>query len=485
MARKAAIIGGGVIGGGWAARFVLNGWDVAVFDPDPEAERKIGEVLANARAALPALADVPMPPEGRLTFAGSITEALEGAEYAQESVSENLALKHRIFAQIQQVAPGLPVGSSTSGFKPSELQQGAANPATIFVAHPFNPVYLLPLAEVVPSPASDPAVIEAAKETLRGIGMYPLHIRKEIDAHIADRFLEAVWREALWLVKDGVATTEEIDESIRMGFGLRWGQMGLFETYRIAGGEPGMKHFMAQFGPYLTAPWTKLTDVPEFNDELVDLIAGQSDAQSGHHTIRELERIRDGNLIGFLRVLKDRNWGAGRVLKEHDARLAQALPAATPDTAAPMVMAQLQVLPGWIDYNGHMTESRYLFASSETVDNFLRLIGADMDYVAGGHSYYTAESHIVHKREAKLGDRLTGSVQVLHADERRLQVFVTIARGADVVATVEQMLLHVDMAAGKTCAAAPAVLARLMPIAEAHRALARPAEAGRAIGRKG
>jgi carnitine 3-dehydrogenase len=485
MARKAAIIGGGVIGGGWAARFVLNGWDVAVFDPDPEAERKIGEVLANARAALPALADVPMPPEGRLTFAGSITEALEGSEYAQESVSENLALKHRIFAQIQQVAPGLPVGSSTSGFKPSELQQGAANPATIFVAHPFNPVYLLPLAEVVPSPASDPAVIEAAKETLRGIGMYPLHIRKEIDAHIADRFLEAVWREALWLVKDGVATTEEIDESIRMGFGLRWGQMGLFETYRIAGGEPGMKHFMAQFGPYLTAPWTKLTDVPEFNDALVDLIAGQSDAQSGHHTIRELERIRDGNLIGFLRVLKDRNWGAGRVLKEHDARLAQALPAPTPDTAAPMVMAQLQVLPGWIDYNGHMTESRYLFASSETVDNFLRLIGADMDYVAGGHSYYTAESHIVHKREARLGDRLTGSVQVLHADERRLQVFVTIARGTDVVATVEQMLLHVDMAAGKTCAAAPAVLARLMPIAEAHRALARPAEAGRAIGRKG
>ena len=484
MARKAAIIGGGVIGGGWAARFVLNGWDVAVFDPDPEAERKIGEVLANARAALPALADVPMPTEGRLTFAGSITEALEGADYAQESVSENLGLKHRIFAQIQQVAPGLPVGSSTSGFKPSELQQGAANPATIFVAHPFNPVYLLPLAEVVPSPASDPAVIETAKETLRQIGMYPLHIRKEIDAHIADRFLEAVWREALWLVKDGVATTEEIDEAIRMGFGLRWGQMGLFETYRIAGGEPGMKHFMAQFGPYLTAPWTRLTDVPEFNDALVDLIAGQSDAQSGHHTIRELERIRDGNLIGFLRVLKDRNWGAGRVLKEHDARLAQALPVPAPDTAAPMVMAWLQVLPGWIDYNGHMTESRYLFAASETVDNFLRLIGADMDYVAGGHSYYTAESHIVHKGEAKLGDRLTGSVQVLQADEKRLRVFVTIARGTDVVATIEQMLLHVDMKAGKTCPASPAVLARLMPIAEAHKTLPAPADAGRAIGRK-
>ena len=177
-----------------------------------------------------------------------------------------------------------------------------ANPAMIFVAHPFNPVYLLPLAEVVPSPASDLVAIERAKLILREIGMFPLHVRKEIDAHIADRFLEAVWREALWLVKDGIATTEEIDEAIRMGFGLRWGQMGLFETYRVAGGEAGMKHFMAQFGPCLSWPWTKLTDVPEFNDELVDLIAGQSDAQSGQYSIRELERIRDSNLIGFLRA---------------------------------------------------------------------------------------------------------------------------------------------------------------------------------------
>ncbi|MDE3079997.1 MAG: carnitine 3-dehydrogenase [Paracoccaceae bacterium] len=484
MAKVAAIIGGGVIGGGWAARFLLNGWDVRVFDPDPEAPRKLGEVLANARASLPALSDVPLPPEGRLSFCGTITEAVEGADYIQESVSERLELKHRVFAQIQQVAPTTPVGSSTSGFKPSELQQGAANPATIFVAHPFNPVYLLPLAEVVPSPASDPALIERAKETLRSIGMFPLHVRKEIDAHIADRFLEAVWREALWLVKDGIATTEEIDEAIRMGFGLRWGQMGLFETYRIAGGEAGMKHFLAQFGPCLTWPWTKLMDVPEFNDELVDLIAGQSDAQSGAHTIRELERIRDGNLIGFLRVLKDRDWGAGRVLKAHDERLRQAMPAPSPQTAQPIEMAHMRVLPGWIDYNGHMTESRYLFAASETSDAFLRLIGSDLDYVAGGHSYYTAETHIMHLGEAKLGDALTGSVQVLHADEKRLHIFIRIARAGEDVATAEQMLLHVDMAAGRTCPAAPEVLARLMPIAEAHKALPRPAATGRHVGQR-
>ena len=484
MARKAAIIGGGVIGGGWAARFLLSGWDVAVFDPDPEAPRRVGEVLDNARAALPALADVPMPAEGRLSFAGSITEAVEGADYIQESVSERLELKHRVFAQIQQSSPQALVGSSTSGFKPSELQQNAANPSVIFVAHPFNPVYLLPLAEVVPSPKNDAQRIEEAKEILREIGMFPLHVRKEIDAHIADRFLEAVWREALWLVKDGIATTEEIDEAIRMGFGLRWGQMGLFETYRVAGGEAGMKHFMAQFGPCLQWPWTKLTDVPEFNDELVDLIAGQSDAQSGQYSIRELERIRDRNLIGFLRVLKERNWGAGKVLLEHDARRRRAMADPDPATAAPMVMARMQVLPGWIDYNGHMTESRYLFAGSETSGAFLRHVGAGMEYVAGGHSYYTAESHILHLGEAKLGDHLTGSIQVLGADTKRMHLFIRIEKAGQPVATIEQILLHVDMKAGKTCPASDAVLARLLPIAKAHSALPRPPSAGRYTGQK-
>jgi len=482
--KKAAIIGGGVIGGGWAARFLLNGWDVAIYDPDPEAERKVGEVLANARASLPALSDMPMPEEGRLIHVDSIAEAVAGADYIQESVSERLELKHRVYAEIQSAAPDVPLGSSTSGYMPSQLQEGAVNPATIFVAHPFNPVYLLPLVELVPSPATDPEVVERVKEILRSIGKFPLHVRKEIDAHIADRFLEAVWREALWLVKDGVATTEEIDEAIRMGFGLRWGQMGLFETYRIAGGEAGMKHFMDQFGPCLTFPWTKLMDVPEYNDELVELIAGQSDAHSGHMSIREMERIRDSNLVGFLRVLKDRDWGAGKVLRDHDrARQAQAVEAAV-TKGAPLELAQMQVLPGWIDYNGHMTESRYLFACSEVTDAFMRLIGADMDYVAAGHSYYSVETHILHLGEAKLGDRLLGTLQVLAADEKKIHVFVRILRDGAPVATLEQILVHVDSAAGRACPAQPELMARLMPIAEAHKELPRPDVAGRFVGQR-
>ena len=120
--------------------------------------------------------------------------------------------------------------------------------------------------------------------------MKPVVIRKEIEAFVGDRLLEAAWREALWLIKDGICTVEELDDIMRYSFGLRWAQMGMFQVYRVAGGEAGMRHFMAQFGPCLKWPWTKLMDVPEFNDELVDLIATQSDEQAHGLSIRELEK---------------------------------------------------------------------------------------------------------------------------------------------------------------------------------------------------
>ncbi|MEP1941991.1 MAG: carnitine 3-dehydrogenase, partial [Sulfitobacter sp.] len=366
MSRTAAIIGGGVIGGGWAARFVLNGWDVQVFDPDPQAERKIGEVMDNARRSLPGLTDVALPDEGKITYHATIAEAVDGAEWIQESVPERIEIKHTTFAEIQAVCrEDAVIGSSTSGFKPSELQQGAARPEQIMVAHPFNPVYLLPLIELVTTEA-DPTLVQTAKDVLTSLGMHPLHLKKEIDAHVADRFLEAVWREALWLVKDGIATTEEIDDAIRYGFGIRWAQMGLFETYRVAGGEAGMKHFMAQFGPCLKSPWTKLTDVPDFTEELVDLIAGQSDAQSGMHSIRDLERIRDNNLVTMMRGLKAQNWGAGALINAQEAKMRKgtvhgAVAADLPENA--LVETANRTVPlDWTDYNGHMTESRYLQA---------------------------------------------------------------------------------------------------------------------------
>ncbi len=476
-----------MIGGGWAARFALNGWQVRVFDPDPQAERKIGEVMENARRSLPGLTDVALPDEGRVSFHDSIAQAVAGAEWIQESVPERLEIKHKTFAEVQaHCAPNAVIGSSTSGFKPSELQQGAARPGQIMVAHPFNPVYLLPLIELVPGDAGEAALVEQAKATLGTLGMHALHLKKEIDAHVADRFLEAVWREALWLVKDGIATTEEIDDAIRYGFGIRWAQMGLFETYRVAGGEAGMKHFMAQFGPALKWPWTKLMDVPEFTDELVDLIVDQSDAQSGMHSIRDLERIRDNNLVTMIRGLKAQNWGAGALINAQEKVMRRGTPmgAAAEDFAAdsPVLTARRTVPLDWTDYNGHMTESRYLHAFADATDRFMEIIGCDAAYIQSGGSYFTAETHIRHLDEVHAGAVIEIDTQVILGEGKKMHLFHTMREGDRVLATGEHFLLHVSLETRKPSAPSAQIEAALVRFARGHAGLPRPEGLGRAIG---
>lgn len=483
----AAIIGGGVIGGGWAARFLLMGWDVQVFDPDAEAQRKVGEVLDNARRSLPGLSDVALPDEGVLSFHDTVAEAVTGAVWVQESVPERLDLKHRVYADIQaHCAVDAVIGSSTSGFKPSQLQENAARPDQIVVTHPFNPVYLLPLIELVPSAVTKPTIIEAAKTILTEIGMYPLHVRAEIDAHIADRFLEAVWREALWLIKDGIATTEEIDNAIRYGFGLRWAQMGLFETYRIAGGEAGMRHFIAQFGPCLSWPWTKLMDVPELTETLTNQIADQSDAQSGHHSIRELERIRDNNLVTILRGLKAQDYGAGELLNAQDKRV-KSLPQSLDNIdnlAKPIITISRAVPLDWTDYNGHMNEARYLQAFGDATDQMMALVGCDGDYIASGGSYFTAETHIRHLDEVHAGAKIKIATQVIHGEGKKMHLFHRMYEGDRLLATGEHMLIHVSLETRKASEPDARVAVPLAKVAAAHAGLPLPEGVGAAIGAK-
>lgn len=326
--RKAAAIGGGVIGAGWVARLLLNGIDVSIFDPDPEAERKVSEVMKNARRAYKAMLPDGLPREGKLAFAGSIAEAVAGADFIQESVPERLDLKHKVLAEIDtHAATDAIIGSSTSGILPSEMQTAMNHPERLVVGHPFNPVYLLPLVEIVGGQQTSGEAVERARALYASIGMKPVVIRKEIEAFVGDRLLEALWREALWLIKDDITTVEELDDIMRYSFGIRWAQMGLFQVYRIAGGEAGMRHFMAQFGPCLSWPWTKLMDVPELTDELVDKIASQSDAQAHGLSIRELERIRDDNLVAIMEALSRQNrgkgWGAGALHKDYTRRLSK------------------------------------------------------------------------------------------------------------------------------------------------------------------
>jgi carnitine 3-dehydrogenase len=486
--RTVGLLGGGVIGGGWAARFVVNGVDVRLFDPDPDAARKVDEMLENARRAYRKLTLAPLPAEGALALAATPEEAVEGVDFVQESVPEREELKRGLLAQACRAAdPEVVFATSTSGLLPSRLQVDMKHPERLAVGHPFNPVYLVPLVEVCGGERTLPETIERAAAVYRSVGMWPLVLQQEVHGFVADRLLEALWREALWLVHDDVATIEEIDDAIRYGPGLRWSFMGTFLTYRMAGGEAGMGHFMAQFGPALQLPWTKLTDVPELTDTLLDKIVAQSDAQAGGRSVRELERLRDDCLVAVLQGLRPHRFGAGTVLDDHERALFDAgharVIADGDDLSRPLRLHTVRVPPDWVDYNGHVHESRYLQAFGDSSDALFRYIGIDAAYLDSGGSYYTVETHLSHLREASAGDLLHVTTQVLGFDDKRLHVFHELYRSGEKapLATAEQMFLHVDSAGARASPADPELLGRIAKIAAAHAALPWPERAGRAI----
>jgi len=475
--RSVALLGSGVIGAGWAARFVLNGWDVRLYDPAPGAAARAAGVLEDARTAFGRLTLAPLPAEGALRFAASVEEAVAGAELVQESAPERVDLKRGLLAAADRVAQhGALICSSTSGLRPTELQAEMERPERFCVAHPFNPVYLLPLVELCGGERTAPEAIERAAELFRSVGMQPLVVRSEIDGFIADRLLEALWREALWLVSDGIATVEEVDDAIRYGAGLRWAFMGTFLTYRIAGGEAGMRHFLHQFGPTLELPWTRLMDVPELTDELVEEVVEQSDSQAGGRSARELEQLRDRVLVRLLQALRVEETAAGATLAAWERSL---LGEAAPTSAR-------LVPPEWVDYNGHVHESRYLQLFADATDALLGELGVDAGYLASGGSYFTVETHLSHLRQLEAGDSVYVTTQLLDSDEKRLHVFHVLFRDgeSDPLATAEQMLLHVDTESGRAAAAREPVRERVAELARRHGELPRPERAGRSIGVK-
>ena len=486
---QVTVIGAGVIGAGWVARLLENGMQVALYDPAPDSAAKVQAVLDNAERAYDKLTMAPRAQKGTLEFAPTLAEAVQGSQWVIEAVPENLELKQSVYRDIEDsVSSEVIIASSTSGILPTQLQEKMAHPQRLIVAHPFNPVYLLPLVELVGGEKTDQDVIATAGAFLNGLGMHALPIKKEIDAFVADRLLEAVWREALWLVKDGIATTAEIDDAIRFGFGLRWAQMGLFESYRLAGGEAGMRHFIAQFGPCLQWPWTKLTDVPELTDELIDTIARQSDEQSGQYSFRELERIRDDNLIAILQALKINNWGAGETLGRYEQALFDAGARREEDTAdedlsQPLLTLERAVPPDWTDYNNHMNESRYLQCFADASDALLRRVGVDSEYVAQSGSYFTVETHIRHLDEVAALQPIQVTTQVLNGAGKKLHVFHRLFHGdGRLLATAEQLLIHVNLSSRSASEPSPQVSERLQAISAAHTALGKPEGCGRAIG---
>ncbi len=299
-----AALGSGVIGSGWVARALANGLDVIAWDPAPGAEAQLRSRIEKAWGALVAQGLKPGASQSRLRFVATIEECVANADFIQESAPERLDLKIDLHAKITAAArPNVLIGSSTSGLLPSEFYAKAQHPERCVVGHPFNPVYLLPLVEVVGGVNTSPDAVQAAMQVYRSLGMRPLHVRKEVPGFIADRLLEAMWRESLHLVNDGVATTGEIDDAIRFGAGMRWSFMGSFLIYTLAGGDAGMRHFMAQFGPALKLPWTKL-EAPELTDALLDSVSDGTIQQLGKHSIADLERYRDDCLLAVQAAIK-------------------------------------------------------------------------------------------------------------------------------------------------------------------------------------
>lgn len=303
--RTVAIVGTGVIGAGWATRCLARGLDVVATDPAPGAEQRLRASIARAWPAMEKVGLAEGADPDRLRFVGDIAAAVARADLVQESAPEREGLKRELLATIDAaVPPGVLVASSSSGLLPSAIQADCTHPERIVIGHPFNPVYLLPLVEVVAGQATAPEAVPAVMSIYRALGMKPLWVRKEIEGYISDRLQEALWRENLHLVADGVATTQELDEAIVYGPGLRWALMGVNLTFHLAGGQSGMRAMLEQFGPALQLPWTKLQS-PELTDELIERMVAGTQAQAGGRSVEELEQRRDEFLVRLLDLVSE------------------------------------------------------------------------------------------------------------------------------------------------------------------------------------
>ena len=302
---RVCIVGAGVIGAGWAARCLAHGLDVTATDPAPGAEDRLRASVDIAWPALRRTGLAEAADRDRLRFEADLDTALAEADFIQENAPENEDIKRRLLARIDKAArDDVIIASSSSGLLPSRIQSDCARPGRVVIGHPFNPVYLLPLVEVLGGGETDPAAISAAVDFYTRIGMKPLRVRNEIEGYISDRLQEAIWREALHLVADGIATTDEIDAAIVHGPGLRWALMGPCLTFHLAGGDQGMKHMLEQFGPALQLPWTRL-EAPELTGELTRRMVEGTQKQADGRSVGELVKMRDDFLVRLLSLLDE------------------------------------------------------------------------------------------------------------------------------------------------------------------------------------
>jgi len=303
MIRRVAVVGAGTIGASWAAIFLARGHEVRVSDPSPAGEAFARRFIEEAWPTLETLGWVaPGAGMAKFSFHASATAAVEGAEFVQESAPEREDVKVRLFAEIDAVLPPeVVIASSSSGLLISRIAARCRHPERCVIGHPFNPPHLIPLVEVVGGAAAAPEAIAAAMAFYRDLGKHPIHIRKEIPGHVANRLQAALWREAVHLVAEGVVSVADADAAIAYGPGLRWALMGPHLTFHLAGGDGGMSHFMAHLAPAVQS-WmddlgtTRLT--PAVQRIIIDGVADEA----GGRSMADLRRWRDRKLLEILKV---------------------------------------------------------------------------------------------------------------------------------------------------------------------------------------
>ncbi|MFM7552013.1 MAG: 3-hydroxyacyl-CoA dehydrogenase NAD-binding domain-containing protein [Actinomycetota bacterium] len=302
--RTVGVIGTGVIGGGWAAKFLAQGYDVVAWDPGPDAAGRLARLHDIAWPSLERLGLADGAARDRLRVVDSLEEAAGQADVIQESGPEVLDLKVDLLGRLDAAAdPGVPILSSTSGFRMTDMAGSAAHPERLVVGHPFNPPYLVPLVEVVGGELTDPAAVDWALDFYTRAGKKALRCSNELPGFVANRLQDAVWRELLHMVANGEATVEECDTALVYGPGVRWAQMGVGLTFHLAGGEGGMAHMLDHFGDSLLEPWTRL-EAPPLTPELRDaMVAGCEDEAAGR-SIADLQRQRDAFLVELLQLLE-------------------------------------------------------------------------------------------------------------------------------------------------------------------------------------
>lgn len=298
--KRVAVIGAGTIGASWTAWFLSRGLEVVASDPSPDAPALIRRMVEGAWPILQRLGATADADPSRWRFEADPARAVEGADFVQESAPERLEIKHQVLATIDAVLPEeVVIASSTSGLLASSLSERCRFPGRVVIGHPFNPPHLIPLVEVVGGARATPEAVRGAMAFYRAIGKHPIEIRKEVPGHLANRLQAALWREATYLVEQGVASVEDVDAAIAEGPGLRWALMGPHLTFHLAGGEGGMAHFVGHLLPAMQSWWRDL-GTPDMTPELCRTLADGVAREAAGKSPRELAAWRDEALVRLL-----------------------------------------------------------------------------------------------------------------------------------------------------------------------------------------